>query len=99
MIGAGCALGLCALGFLVSGGGLLALRHGGSSWAGMGWGVTAWITAMAGYGAWLTIVDWWQAEKYPNRKPDPLWLVPLVWVVFVAGGLVTITVGRHVFGW
>jgi hypothetical protein len=82
---------------LVSGGGLAAARTSANTLAGFGWGVVAWLAIVAAYGAYLTILDWRDAPKFPDRVPAPWWLTPSIWVAFVTLSAGTIALGIALF--
>ena len=99
MIGTGCALNFCLFWGLVCIGALMSEKHGHSFWAGAGWGVLAWLAAMCTYFVWLTIYDFIQRHKFPNREDVAIWVNTAGFLCFLAAVWLTILIGRRLFFW
>jgi hypothetical protein len=83
MIGFGCAISFCLFGALVAGGALVASRRAVSGWVGAGAGLTAWLAVMLGYGAVLTIRDWWVGKQVPPEGRVSRWGIAAIWGLFL----------------
>jgi hypothetical protein len=99
MIGLGCMLSFISFWVLVLWGPKMAGQHGASTWAGVAWGLIAWLAVMTGYGAFLTIADWWQRPKFRNREDVPLWGKALIWWIFLTTAVVSLGLGRRLCFW
>jgi hypothetical protein len=96
MISVGCALTSCLFVALVCGGAGAASRRGTGSWLGALWGLVTFVAVMSGYAASLTVRDWLERHKYPNRIGIPRWGIAAVWAIFAASGLLSFLLWRRV---
>ena len=54
-----------------------------SLWLGAAAGLVTWLAMVSTYAAGLTIADLLELDKYPNRQPNPRWLVPTIWCIWL----------------
>ena len=97
MISVGCALTFCLFVALVCGGTLAGLRRGAGGWIGAGWGLITFLAVMSGNAASLTVRDWLERHKYPNRIGIPGWGIAAVWAVFAATSILGFLLWRRVY--
>ena len=97
MITFGCALTFCLFVVLVCGGSLAGSRRGAGSWIGAMWGLVTFLAVMSAYAASLTVRDWLERHKYPDRIGIPRWGIAAVWVVFAAMGVLSFLLWRRVY--
>ena len=81
MTKAGCAFILCLFAVLCGYGVVRAWNHGVAVGLGLAFGVVAWLAAVCGYAAALSIID---AADRREREGVPGWAIGLVWVLFLA---------------
>jgi hypothetical protein len=94
----GCMIWIALLlGLTLAGAAATAGRGHASSWVGLGSGLAAWLALLAGYASAMSIVDWRRARRQPDLIGVPTWVVPAVWVVFVAATLVCAALLRRLY--
>jgi hypothetical protein len=83
MIDFGCFMYLCVCSSLILWSLLIASRFGHPAWLGLVTGLIACLAAISGHGSFLSIVDWFQKSRYPNRIGVPRWAIALIWFIFI----------------
>lgn len=80
----GCFMYFCVCTALLCTSLLIASRHGHPAWLGLITAIVASLAALSGYGGFLTLIDWYQKSKYPNRIGVSNWVIAAIWVCFLA---------------
>ena len=55
------------------------------------------LAVMSAYAASLTVRDWLERHKYPNRIGIPGWGIAAVWVALAATSLLSFLLWRRVY--
>ena len=97
MTQAGCFLWTTLLFLLLSGGGIFAEVSRGAGWLGMAAGLAGWVALLLGYQLLLAAVDSWRRKRFPDRVPDPWWLVAVVCLCCAASAVATVLLYRRAF--
>ena len=92
----GCLLWLWLLAATLGVGYAVAIRGQAGFVIGIGWGVSAWFTAMAAYLCVLSILDAHRARTRPLIGV-PRGTVPAIWACCAAGVAATIWLSRRLF--
>jgi hypothetical protein len=87
MVRLGCLLVLVLFAVLMAVGRSTATRHGHSAWLGAAFGVTTWFAVLSAYAAALSIADWRLRKKKPVLIGVSCWVVPVIWLCFIASAV------------
>ena len=92
----GCLTLICLFVLLCIGGTITATRHGASALLGLALGAVAWLAVSLGYMCGLTVYDWLDSFKHPNRQGVPRWALALIWLLFAITAVGAAAMYRHV---
>ena len=87
----GCLLVFILFAVLMAVGRATATRHGHSAWLGAAFGVTAWFAVLCAYTVALSIADWRARKTKPDLIGVPRWVVPVIWLCFIASTVGAVT--------
>lgn len=94
----GCGIWLLLLLGLPLFGILSAIRHKTFTPIGAAWGIATWLALLSGYIVALSIVDWMDRKKNPDRIGVPKWLIPAAWCVSIAATVTSVVLFQGLHG-
>jgi hypothetical protein len=94
----GCGIWLILLLWLPLFGLSTAHKHKVLSPIGLGWGAVTWVALFTGYIAMLSIIDWRDRRKHPEKIGVPKWVVPTAWCIFIVAIITSVMLFRRLRG-